>query len=96
MVGPVFTPGAGAEQAGVCAHAIAGEARLAIRDVDGAAAQLQRLALGGEPAIHRLEKQPDVHERVDVLIRIGLVEREHVVGRVGRELGDPRSAVGGS
>src|SRR3569623_446902 len=82
------------DEADVRAHAVAGEARRAIGDADRAAAHAQRWLLLREPAVDGLEEQPDVDERVDVLVRVRLVEREDVVLRVGLEGGGPGGAVG--
>src|SRR5690606_9562669 len=47
-----------------------------------------------EPAVERVVEDADVDERVDVLVRIRLVERERVLGRIGCELVEPRRALG--
>ncbi len=73
-------------------HAIASEARLAICDIHGLTSNSERAACGREPTLHSVEKVPYVDQRIDVLIRVGLVEREHELGGIDHHVIDPLRA----
>src|SRR5690606_36831523 len=74
------------EQPQARAYLVTREARLAICDVDGSAAQTYAAARcreppgRGEPAVERVVEDANVDERVDVLVGVRLSERECVLG----------------